>query len=421
VVSVVLSDPVVDVVAAVDKLCADDRLITSGDAQLRELEAIVDAGVGVQVAIVQRLIDIDTQQVTTQLCGRGTRRWLVEDLCLSEAEAGRLTRLARDLPARPLTRHAFGQRVISGAHAAAILTALSHLPADLRDTVEPHLIERARCYPPEEIAGFIDELLQLLGIDKDSDIRRERRHAARGLDLATTLDGNRSVKATLTPEVGARFAAALKAASQPSGPDDDRSLRQRQHDALGVIADTFTNQTQPSFTGAPRTVIVTIDLATLENRLRQAWITTPFGSISPQTARRLACDAELIPLVLGSRGEVLDIGVADHEFTTAQRRAAYHRDHGHCAFPRCRNPVTELHHLIFRSHNGPTTLDNGAWLCDYHPWLVHEGGWTLERDPNDHYLWTNPHGEQFTRKLETAQPSAPHSRIAATSPSTDEL
>jgi hypothetical protein len=401
-VSVVLSGPVVDVVAAVDKLCADDRLITSGDAQLREVEVIVEAGIGVQVAIVERLVDLDAQQVTSELCGRGTRRWLVEDLCLSEAEAGRLTRLARDLPARPLTRQAFGQRVISGAHAAAILTALSHLPPDLRDIVEPHLIERARCYPPEEIAGFIDELLQALGIDKDSDVRRERRHASRGVDVATTLDGNRSVKGTLTPEVGAKFAAALKAASQPSGPDDVRSLRQRQHDALGVIADAFTAQTEPSFTGAPRTVIVTIDLATLENRLREAWITTPFGSIAPETARRLACDAELIPMVLGGRGEVLDIGVADHQFTTAQRRAAYHRDGGKCAFPNCRNPVAELHHIVFRSRGGPTSLDNAAWLCAYHHWLAHEGGWTLQRDTNGDYLWTGPHGKQVIRRLGTA-------------------
>ena len=400
--SAVLSEPVVDVVAAVDKLRADDRLITSGDAQLRELEAIVDASVGLQAAIVERLIDIDGQQVTSELCGRGTKRWLVEDLCLSEAEAGRLTRLARELPARPLTRQAFAHRIISGAHAAAILTALSHLPIDLRDTVEPHLIDRARCYPPEEIAGFIDELLQGLGIDKDSDVRRERRHASRGLDVAGTLDGNRSVKGTLTPEVGAKFQAALDAASQPAGPDDDRTPRQRRHDALGVIADAYTAQTGPSFAGAPRTVIVTIDLPTLEGRLRDAWIATPFGSISPETARRLACDAEVIPMVLGSKGDVLDIGVADHEFTTAQRRAAYQRDGGKCAFPRCRNPVAQLHHIIYRSRQGPTSLDNAAWLCDYHHWLVHEGGWTLQRDPNGDYLWTNPYGEQFVRKLGTA-------------------
>jgi hypothetical protein len=402
VVSAVLSGPVLDVVAAVDKLCADDRLITCGGTQMREVEAIVDAGIGVQAAIVQRLIDIDSQQVTTELCGRGTRRWLVEDLCLSEAEAGRLTRLARDQPARPLTRQAFGQRAISGAHAAAILTALSHLPPDLRDTVEPHLIDRARCYPPEEIAAFVDELLQALGIDKDSDIRRERRHAARGLDVATTLDGNRSVKGTLTPDVGARFKAALDAAAQPCGPDDDRSLRQRQHDALGVIADTFMAQQEPSFTGAPRTVIVTIDLATLEHRLRNAWITTPHGPLAPDTARRLACDAELIPLVLGGRSEVLDIGIADHEFTTAQRRAAYHRDGGTCAFPRCRNKCVELHHIKFRRHNGPTSLDNAAWLCAYHHWLVHEGRWTLQRDPTGDYHWTSPHGRELIRKLATA-------------------
>ena len=165
------------------------------------------------------------------------------------------------------------------------------------------------------------------------------------MDIAETFGGTRSVAGTLTPEVGKKLEAALDAAAQPSGPEDDRSLRQRRHDALGTIADTFLAQTQPSFSGAPRTVIVTIDLDTLEGRLRQAWITTPWGSISPETARRLACDAELIPMVLGGKGEVLDIGHADHAFTTAHRRAAYLRDGGTRVPSKSRGARREVQHL----------------------------------------------------------------------------
>ncbi|MDQ1695818.1 MAG: hypothetical protein QOJ03_1171, partial [Frankiaceae bacterium] len=160
---------------------------------------------------------------------------------------------------------------------------------------------------------------------------------------------------------------------------------------------------EPSFTGAPRTVIVTLDLDTLEGRLRDTLVTLPSGAtVNADTARRLACDAEIIPVVLGSRGEVLDIGHADHEFTTAIRRAAWIRDGGHCAFPNCRNRPVELHHIIYRRHHGPTNLHNAAWLCTYHHWLVHEGHWTLQRATHGGYQWTNPHGKQLTRHLQTA-------------------
>lgn len=400
--SVLLSDPVADAVAIVDKLRADDRLITDPQQQIADVEALLDVLTGVHGVLVRKLRDIHYHPQTPELLGRSTKNWLVEEQCVAAPEAGRLMRLVKYLPAHPETAAAFHDKTISAAHATAILTALNTLPGGIRDEVEPHLIDRARFYPPEEIAGFVDELLQALDIDKRSDIERERRHNRRGVNVAETLNGNRSISGNLTPEVGAKFTAALDAASAPSGPDDERTPSQRRHDALGVIADTFMAQNGPSFTGAPRTVIVTLDLQTLEDQLRDTWIRTPWASISPETARRLACDAELIPMVLGGRSEVLDIGVADHEFTTAQRRAAYQRDGGRCVFPGCGNKCIELHHIHFRRHGGATSIDNAAWLCAYHHWLVHEGGWTLRRIASDDYLWANPHGKQLIRRLGTA-------------------
>jgi hypothetical protein len=205
----------------------------------------------------------------------------------------------------------------------------------------------------------------------------------------------------LTPEVGERFEAALAAAGQKSSPDDDRTPRQRRHDALGVIADAYlASSTEPSFTGAPRTVIVTMDLDVLQGRLRDALVTLPDGaSISAATARRLACDAEIIPVVLGTRGEVLDIGQAGHEFTVAVRRAAYLRDDGNCVFPRCTNDPVELHHMVFRRHGGTNNLQNAASLCAAHHWFVHEGAWTLTRAGDGGYDWTRPDGLVLHRKL----------------------
>ena len=55
---------------------------------------------------------------------------------------------------------------------------------------------------------------------------------------------------------------------------------------------------------------------------------------SPAVVGRMARDARIIPMVLGSRGEVLDISYGDSFFTPAQRKAVCHRDH-QCTFPGC--------------------------------------------------------------------------------------
>jgi hypothetical protein len=401
--SLVLTAPVVDLVAAADKLRADDPVITEPLMLLGDTEALMEVITKLQAVVVRRVRAADALDAPSELTGRSTRAWLHEVLLAGPA-ASRLVRLSRELPEHPATAEAFDAAEITGAHAGAILTALRALPPDLRDTVEPHLIDRARHHPPEEIAGFTEELLQGLGMDKASDVVREKRLAERGVDLRRTLDGTTVISGALTPDVAARFDAALTAAAQPAGAGDDRTPRQRRHDALGTLADTYLPAASggaPSFTGAPRTVIVTIDLAVLEG-LRDALVTLPTGaSISAHTARRLACDAELIPAVLGGRSEILDIGQADHEFSAAIRRAAYLRDGGRCAFPRCRNPVSELHHIRFRRHGGATSLENAAWLCNHHHWLAHDGGWTLGRTPRG-YRWTSPSGRFRERELDEA-------------------
>src|SRR5436305_1734639 len=125
-------------------------------------------------------------------------------------------------------------------------------------------------------------------LDKNADVRRERRYAERGIDLGQTMHGQRTIIGTLTPEVGEKLAKALAVAGAKAGKDDDRTYRQRQHDALGDLADAYlAHHHTPSFDGAPRTVIITMDLEMLEARLRDGWLPLPTGAqISAETARR---------------------------------------------------------------------------------------------------------------------------------------
>ena len=103
------------------------------------------------------------------------------------------------------------------------------------------------------------------------------------------------------------------------------------------------------------------------------------GPISAQTARRIACDARIIPVLLGSNGEPLDVGRSSYPVTQAIWRALVARDGG-CAFAGCDRPPewTEAHHRIPWEDGGETSVTNCCLLCDYHHRRVHHGGWDVE-------------------------------------------
>jgi hypothetical protein len=134
--------------------------------------------------------------------------------------------------------------------------------------------------------------------------------------------------------------------------------------------------------------VVTIDSDALRDRISDAtgvgMLNGPFGliPITPQTARRLACDADIIPALLEAGGTILDLGRSTRTWSTAQRRAARLRDGG-CVFPKCQASLDQcdLHHLIFHSLGGPTDHDNSAHLCHFHHWLIHHKNWQIWRDP----------------------------------------
>src|SRR3954468_9506791 len=309
----VLSEPVGDVVAAAGKLRADDGLVTDTGQQLAEIEVLLDTITVLQSAVTDRIAEATKVGASAEHYGRSPKRWLVEDVLIAGPEAARYVNLANWLSEFPLTRDAFASARLSAAHAAEICKALRWLPPEYREAVEPQLVDFAFTARPEDIPAFVEALLDAFGLDKNADVRRERRYAERGIDLGQTMHGQRTIIGTLTPEVGEKLAKALALAGAKAGKDDDRTYPQRQHGPAGDPRQSLPPPPPPpSFDGAPRTVIITMDLEMLEARLRDGWLTLPTGAqISAETARRLACDAQLVPVVLGRNGEMLDIGQAD--------------------------------------------------------------------------------------------------------------
>ena len=96
---------------------------------------------------------------------------------------------------------------------------------------------------------------------------------------------------------------------------------------------------------------------------------TPLSSLTLQT---LACDAEVLPVLIDGVGNPLDVAHAQRLHTPRQRAAVVARDQ-HCTWPGCQAPPAwcDVHHVIWHSRGGPTTVENGALLCGYHHRHVH--------------------------------------------------
>jgi len=102
--------------------------------------------------------------------------------------------------------------------------------------------------------------------------------------------------------------------------------------------------------------------------------------ISAAAARKLACEAAIIPTVLGGDSVPLDVGRARRLHTTGQRQALS-VVHDSCAVAGCERPFAwcEIHHPHPWSAGGKTDLDNAIPLCGFHHNRAHENRWDLRR------------------------------------------
>ena len=98
--------------------------------------------------------------------------------------------------------------------------------------------------------------------------------------------------------------------------------------------------------------------------------------LAAETARRLACDAAIVPL-LERAGTPLGVGRKTRSIPPALRRALAARDDG-CRYPGCgARRFVDAHHIRHWADGGPTNLPNLVHLCRHHHRLLHEGAYTL--------------------------------------------
>jgi len=166
------------------------------------------------------------------------------------------------------------------------------------------------------------------------------------------------------------------------GHDVLPELRTTGQMAADAVVDAFRHGLscqEAGVSGVTMAMVVRLDYDALVSGLGEAQIDGIEQPISAGTARRLAAEAGIIPMVLGGDSEVLDLGKTRRLFSKAQRIALAERDDG-CAATDCTRPpaYTEAHHIEWwTAQGGPTDLANGILLCSAHHHRVHEGGWEI--------------------------------------------
>ncbi|MET1063977.1 MAG: DUF222 domain-containing protein [Arthrobacter sp.] len=174
-------------------------------------------------------------------------------------------------------------------------------------------------------------------------------------------------------------------------PLDQRTRPQRLLDGLvGACKAALAVGSLPAAGGLRPQVMVTIDYRDLLERLgctdpntrergSNACSLMFSGPVPASTVRKIACDADVIPILLGGQGRILDVGRASRVFPPHIRKAITARDGG-CAFPQCTIPAPwcEAHHIDYWSRGGSTGTGNGVLLCSHHHHLIHKEQWTIQ-------------------------------------------
>ncbi|MFF0314674.1 DUF222 domain-containing protein [Micromonospora sp. NPDC005252] len=391
---------------AVWALCADD-LVAALDATHRIEQRLA----AVKLALIR---EFDGRRAATAQGASSTAVWLRERLHLTVPAARRLVDLATALDTgNPGIRQALADADITLDQARVIADTVTTVEAAAgsaaADKAVGLLVEWAGQFDPTLLRKLGTRIVDHVAPDiadaaAQAALDAEARRAARDrhLTLSTLTDGRLRLTGTLDTETAGLLRAAIDPLTAPSGPDDQRSPGQRRHDALADLCRLSLRTGElPEHGGEPAQIVVTTSYDGLGRQLGGGTLDTGF-ELAPETVRRLACDAAILPAVLGSAGQPLDVGRQRRLITGPLRRALVLRDRG-CAFPGCDRPPRwcDAHHIRHWANGGNTSLPNAVLLCGHHHRHIHHSDWTVQLSGDGHPefippAWLDP--EQVPRR-----------------------
>lgn len=408
----VLEHPVVtgvrDAVAGLAGACGaptwqlSDAEVETGLASVLELEAKAAA---LRAGLLR---EAEVRDLHSRTRAPTVEHWLGDRFRLSRADAAARMRSASVLGRHPTVEAALARGEVTVEQATVVTAALDRvalLPevsGDDRADAASFLVAQCAVLVPRDLARAGQAVVEALTVspseDDPADAAAVERDLARAEADAQAAERNElrvtrhrgRLRALL--DLGtlgeATLLAWLRDADTPhpgeDGFEDQRPLGERRGDALVDLLATAAATAQAPQPAEPAPVspiallTVTTTLAELQDGLSGAGRLDTDGTLSAATLRQLACDALLVPAVLGEPSEVLDLGRTTRVWNRAQRRAVALRDRG-CVAPGCDRPPEncQVHHCWHWSDGGPTDLCNAALLCGFHHRMVHRQGWEI--------------------------------------------
>jgi hypothetical protein len=340
---------------------------------------------------------------------RDVGTWLVAQELVDARPARAQLRLAQALEKRPGVRAGLAEGRFGVEHAQVITRALDHLdnlddlaggpdwlPAAVLEKAEAHLCDLATRHRPGDLRRLATHLLEVVApeLAEQADAKALARleataHAKATLSITSWGHGMGRILALAPEAVCERLRTLVESFAQPriAALEADGRIRPRNRilaEAFAQLLESIDTNKLPAHGGDSTTVVVTITLDHLRNEFGTAELAG--APISAGEARRLACTAGIIPVVLGGSSEPLDLGRTRRLFTGAQRKAMRLRDR-HCRAEGCTVPAIwcDAHHDDPWSRGGRTDLARGSLLCGHHHRLVHNPAYETSRLPNGDY------------------------------------
>jgi hypothetical protein len=343
--------------------------------------------------------------------------WLTTHTQLDAPTAAGLQKLATSSVQWRRVREAMRDGSLSPRRAQAITDCLDSLGPDVsaavRAQAEEHLVDLSRDHDARELRRLGEHLLEVIDPEvfeahEQARLEEQERRAreATRLSMRRRGDGTSRLSGIVPDATADRLRAYLNAFSNPrqgngagagadvSDPEPliDPTTGRRvtgdrlRGEAFCAFLEAADPKRLPAQGGAATTIVITMDLDKLREGLGWA-LTGDNDKLTAVEVRRLACQANLVPAVLGSDSEVLDLGRTRRLFTPAQRLALGLRWKT-CAIDGCDVPGAwcEVHHLDPWSHGGTTDLANGIKICPRHHHYVDDPRFTLTQTPAGYQL-----------------------------------
>ncbi|WP_193608156.1 HNH endonuclease signature motif containing protein [Nocardioides lijunqiniae] len=311
--------------------------------------------------------------------------WLAHETHMTQRDAAALTKLGKALEAHPPVEDALSRGDVLADQAKAIVEAVDALPDDVGTVIKTqardHLLAEAEHFDAIRLRVLGKQVLDVVapevGEAEEARQLEAQERKARAKARFTMHDeghGTTYGRFSMPTHEADKLRKPLQALASPKAGGEGSTPH-----GMGLAFIEYVNRYPvdklPKAAGMDATVVVTMTLETLMGGLKAAQLDTG-TRISPSLARKMACEAGAIPVVLGGRSQVLDVGRKRRFHTKAQRIAMAVRDGG-CIALGCDRPSAwcHAHHLDPWSQGGDTSVERGAMLCPRHHTLIHHPGY----------------------------------------------